>query len=361
MSVNLTVPTVYRRGLDILEGIGEFCAEKGSRVLLIGGKNALAAAQERITGSLLAAGVEVIGVEWYGGECTWANIEKVSQIAQQRNADIIVAAGGGKALDTGKAAAFKNKIPCVTVPTIAATCAAFTPLSIVYRADGVYLENTNDSVCPAGVFLDTSIIINAPSKWLYAGMGDTLAKFYELEATTSKIPITSWTLGGINNGKICYQIIKEFGPKAKETIERQETSDSLDSVLDAIVFYAGMSSILGGEKCRGAASHAIYFGFTNIPAAHALGHGSLVGFGNLCLLALRQVREEEMLPEIKLAKECGVPIKLAQLGELSNEDIGKVAEVAASAQDMKYMPMQVTADMVVKAIRLVDRLSSVNF
>lgn len=360
MSVQLRIPPKYVHGAGVLSQIGEFIKKYGQRVLVVGGHQALQAVENKL-GSLQQAGVEVVGIEWFGGECTWDNIQEISDLIEKKDAQLLLVVGGGKALDTGKAAAFKSQVPCVTVPTIAATCAAFTPLSIIHDDQGIYVENSALSACPVGVFVDTTIIINAPAKWLFAGMGDTLAKFYELRATTGNISATSWTIGGITNGEICYQIIKQFGSDAKKAHETGSINESLEYVIDAIIFYAGMSSILGGEKCRGAAAHSVYFGFTNIPAAHAIGHGLLVGFGNLVLLALEERSTQEILPEIKLALECGLPIKLDQIAQLTNKDLQTVAKVAAAAADMKNMPRQVTPEMVVTAMKIIDRLSKENF
>lgn len=361
MYSDIRVPAAYIRGAGVIGKVGQFASARAKRVLVVGGKKALAVVQEPLLASLKQNAVEVVGIEWYGGECTWGNIDKISEIAANKGAELIIATGGGKALDTGKAAAFKNQIPCITIPTIAATCAALTPLSIIHDEHGKYVENSGNSACPAGVFVDTEVIIKAPKKWLFAGMGDTLAKWYELRASTSKIPASSWTLGGINNGRICYEIIEKFGPGAKKAIEKQVIDDDFEFTIDAIIFYAGMSSILGGDKCRAAAAHPIYFGFTNIPAAHNLGHGLLVGFGNLCLLALEGRSESEILEAIKLAKDCGVPIKLSEIAELSEADLQVVGEVAANANDMKNMPVDVTKQMVVDAIKYIDRLACANF
>ncbi|KLU63020.1 glycerol dehydrogenase [Peptococcaceae bacterium CEB3] len=350
------VPSVYKRGDGVLRDLGMFCQAHASTVLLIGGKQALEAVREPILESLHRYNLKVVGPEWYGGECTYRNIERISQLAHKSEAGLLIAVGGGRALDTGKAVAYRNHIPCVTVPTIAATCAAFTPLSIINDENGVYIENSPRSACPAAVFVDVEVILRAPQRWLFAGMGDTLAKWYELRATGSKIPATSWTLGGINNGKICYDIIKKFGPGAKVAMDEGKVNEALENVIDAIIFYAGMSSILGGEKCRGAAAHSIYFGFTNIPAAHSFGHGLLVGFGNLCLLALERRGEAEILEEVKLAKSCGVPTTLAEIAAMSDDDIQRVAEVAVAAKDMGNMPQAINNQQVVEAIYLVDRL-----
>ena len=49
--------------------------------------------------------------------------------------EAIVAVGGGKVADLGKAL-HKMALPVIILPTLAATCAPCTPLSVMYREDG---------------------------------------------------------------------------------------------------------------------------------------------------------------------------------------------------------------------------------
>lgn len=357
MKATVTMSPLYRRGSAVIQEVGLYARQYAQKVYIAGGNKALNVLGEQLVEGLRVAGVTIMGTSWYGGECTKKNIETLAKSCQESGAQLLIAVGGGKALDVGKAAANQAKIPCITIPTIAATCAAITPLSIVHTPEGVYVENLYFDQCPIGVFVDTDIIAKAPRRWLAAGMGDTLAKWYELRATTSRIPSTSWTIGAITNGKICYDLIRKFGPEARRSADLGLSSEAMEYVIDAIIFFAASSSILGGEKCRGAASHSVYFGFTNIPAAHKLGHGLLVGFGNLCLLALEDREDDEIQREIQLATACGVPTTLAEIAELSETDLGTIGHVAANALDMKNMPFEVTPEMVIQSMKRVDSLA----
>ena len=355
------LPPKYFRGKKVLEQIGDACKPIGDKVILISGEKSLPAVKERLVKSLEESGMEIIDTFWYGGECSWGNINELSEKVSSSRANLIISIGGGKSLDTGKAVAYKAGLPVVTVPTIAATCAPFTPLSIIHTPEGFYLENCLDSAIPQAIFADTEIIASAPDRLLFAGMGDTLAKWYELRATTSRIPKTSWTIAAVGLAKSCYDVIVEFGPDAKVSVEKNESSHALEQVVDAIIWHAGMSSVLGGDKCRGAAAHAIYFGFTNIDEAHKKYHGELVGYGNLCLLELEGRPEEEIIEAINLAKAIGVPITLDEICSLSDEDIQIVAKVAVASNEMGYMPVKVEAADAVKAIYAINEKGKVNF
>ena len=65
----------YTIGVDAYDDIKNVCPAYGKKVAVIGGKRALAAAKEGILKGAEEAGLEVIGVFWYGGEA-------VTQISQ---------------------------------------------------------------------------------------------------------------------------------------------------------------------------------------------------------------------------------------------------------------------------------------
>ena len=355
--VRLPFPAKVVRGPGALVSLGELCKTRGERAFILGGKTALAKTKEQIDASLVQAGVEIVAATWYGGECSQDNIQRLADAAVDLQADVLVAIGGGKALDTGKAVGARLHLPIVTVPTIAATCAAVTPLSVVYNNQGEFAGNLFLEDCPAGTVVDTAIILDTPVEWLIAGMGDTLAKMYELRAAAAVMPPTSLTISAVINGQICYDIIQRFGQEARQAVAEKRLSGEFDSIIDAIILSAGLSSIFGGEKLRNAAAHAIYNGFTKIPATHTVAHGSIVGYGNLCLLALEDRPDAEIIEEIKLAHRCGIPTMLCQIAKMSEAEIQIACQASVTATAMACMPFAVTSEMVVEAINRIDRLA----
>lgn len=88
----------YSVGTDAYEDIKEICPAYGKKAAIIGGKHALAAAQDKIIAAAKEAGIEIIGPFWYGGEASVENIEMLKP--KVADADMIFAVGGGKAIDT---------------------------------------------------------------------------------------------------------------------------------------------------------------------------------------------------------------------------------------------------------------------
>lgn len=115
-TVKMTNYSVSQRGY---EGLGKLVEEYGfKKVVLVGGKRALAAVSQKIRDGLKGSSVEVLGKFVYGHECTLNNINALMEKEEVQEADVIFAVGGGKALDTGKVlAGFLNK-PAMSFPTI---------------------------------------------------------------------------------------------------------------------------------------------------------------------------------------------------------------------------------------------------
>ena len=90
---------------------------------------------------------------------------------------MIFGMGGGKALDTAKGAADQTGLPVFTFPTIAATCAATTALSVVYKEDGNFDRFYFFDKPARHCFINTRVIADAPWRYLRAGMGDTMGKY----------------------------------------------------------------------------------------------------------------------------------------------------------------------------------------
>ena len=350
-------PSKVFRGFGALDDLGDFCKLLGTKAFILGGKTALEKTEQSVHKSLEQAGVKAVATKWYGGECSRRNINALIEKIRERQADVIIAVGGGKALDTGKMVSNECHLPVITIPTIAATCAAITPVSVVYSDQGEFVEMVCFDECPVGTVIDTAVILDSPVRWLAAGMGDTMAKWYEYRVSIQCVEQTSLTLAALANGKLCYDLVERFGGEARQALEKREFNEALDSIVDAIILYAGLASILGGEKIRSAAAHGLHNGLTKIPATHKVGHGLIVGYGNLCLLALEDRSDEEIIEAIRIAERCAVPTTMSQVLVLTDAELQVIAAATVLTPDMANMPFTVTEDMVIKAIHRVDSLA----
>ena len=129
----------YVQGPGALERLGEYVADLGGKPLVIVDRTVMDFLGEQIT-AVLAGHVTSL-IESFGGECSRTEIARLQQKAGD-SVDTIVGIGGGKTIDTAKAVAYYLKVPVAVVPTIAATDAPTSALSVIYTEEGIF-ENTS--------------------------------------------------------------------------------------------------------------------------------------------------------------------------------------------------------------------------
>lgn len=148
----------------------------------------------------------------------------------------MIGVGGGALLDTAKALARRLGLPFVAAPTIAATCAAWTPLSVWYNDAGQALHYEIFDDANFMVLVEPEIILNAPQQYLLAGIGDTLAKWYEavvLAPQPETLPLTVRL--GINNAQAIRDVLLNSSEQALADQQNQQLTQSFCDVVDAII------------------------------------------------------------------------------------------------------------------------------
>ncbi|MCS6812213.1 MAG: iron-containing alcohol dehydrogenase, partial [Cyanobacteria bacterium] len=169
------------RGL-LAEAVPEI-AKLGNCPLIVGGDRTLAAIQPFLEPLVSLYRDRTVCVS-YGAQCSETALTRIQQAVVDHCADVIIGVGGGKALDAAKLVAHRCQLPVITVPTSAATCAAWTALSNVYSDQGAFLYDVGLPRCPDLLVLDYDIIQTAPQRTLVAGIGDALAKWYEASVSS---------------------------------------------------------------------------------------------------------------------------------------------------------------------------------
>jgi len=150
------------------------------RAFILGGRTALSIALPRFEAGVRAEGINFL-VEEFQGHCTLKKCAEVREKAEKYGADMIVGVGGGKALDAAKLVADDMGLGAITIPTQAATCAAFAVLSVVYSDEGDVLYSLFHDREVQSVLVDTDIIATrCPPRMFASGVADALAKYPEI-------------------------------------------------------------------------------------------------------------------------------------------------------------------------------------
>ena len=282
-------------------------------------------------GDSLASGFDA-RFEKFGGECSEREIDRVTAIAREFAADVIVGIGGGKTLDTAKMTAFHIGARMLAVPTIASTDAPTSAVVVIYSDAGVLQEARNLPRNPDVVLVDPEIIAAAPVRFLVAGIGDALSTWYEaranIDAGTFNYIAGGFpaTRAGIAIAKECHAVVMAQAIKAKQAVEAGVITQAVEDIIEANTLLSG----LGFENCGVSAAHGIHDALTILPDVHGLLHGEKVAFGILCLLVLENRPESEIDDTIRFYRTIGLPTTLAELN--IRDDVGvKVRKVAEAA------------------------------
>lgn len=269
---------------------------------------------------------------------------------QVAEADMIFAVGGGKAIDTCKVLSQETHRPFFTFPTIASTCASCTSLGIVYHPDGSLREYSFSKIPPNHIFINTQVIADAPDIYLWAGMGDTMAKHYECTISSrNDIPAHSDAMG-IALSSMCAVPIMRWGRQALEDCKAHTVTRELTEVILGIIISTGLVSNFVQVDYTTGLAHAIYNGFTVLPSteAHHHLHGEVVSYGILVMLTIdKQYEERDKL--YAFSRSIGLPTCLADV-HAKPEDLEAVTTKALAGIDVRVYPYPVTAEMIVAGI-----------
>lgn len=282
---SISLPS-YTIGERAYEKIDEICLSFGKKAVCIGGKTAISKVKDLIEKS---TSIKILDFVWYGGEASYENVEKLKENDAVKNADMIFGIGGGKALDTAKALAFTVDKPVFTFPTIASNCAGTTAVSIMYNSDGSFKEPFFFSAPAKHCFIYTPVIAKSPWKYIWAGMGDTYAKYFESKMSSRGEDLVHYHALGVTVSELCLYPLLKYGKKALDDFKAGINSFEVEQAVLSVVVTTGIASILLTAEhiidYNTGLAHAVFYALTSYPHIEERHlHGEVVGYGVLILL-----------------------------------------------------------------------------
>ncbi|WP_338429322.1 iron-containing alcohol dehydrogenase family protein [Synechococcus elongatus] len=349
----LLAPAQVLRGWGALRKAGTAIARIGQRPLVVGGDRARALVQD----SLMAIAAEQsLTLAWGSSlpDCSEAVLERLRSAASEHQADCILGVGGGKALDTAKLLGHQLALPVITVPTSAATCAAWTALANVYTDAGAWLYDVGLDRCPELLILDFELVAQAPARTLAAGIGDAIAKWYEASVSSGHRQETL-VVAAVQQARVLRDLL--FQKSAAAIAE--PGGEQWCEVVEATVLLAGVIGGLGGAQCRTVAAHAVHNGLTHLPACHDWLHGEKVAFGILVQLRLEELQGTNPLAAtarqqlLSFYADLGLPRQWSDMGlaTVSLADLQQAAILACAPEsDIHHLPFAVDPDQLLAAM-----------
>lgn len=354
-------PGHYQIGVGVLDELERLLADlKVERIHIVSGKKAWHAVYPYLPEKIMQKTNS--NFTYIEGDCTLHIVEEIASQLTFNSTDAIIGIGGGTALDIAKASAVSAGIKSILIPTIASTCAAWTPLSVFYDEDGTFTHYTEFPLANTLVLVEPTIIAKSPLCYLKAGIGDTLAKFYEADALidsfykNSELPV--WLQVSQFSAAICKDVLLKHGKSALDAVSAGTVSDELVSVIEAIIMTGGMVGGFGGKAGRVAGAHSIHNGLTEAQEVKDFLHGELVAYGTLIQLAIEE-KDDEILKLIDYYHEVGLPIKLKNLAiDLNNQPLlNRIIKKAILPQEsIHFMSKEITEETLLNAIQKIEQI-----
>ncbi|MEI8051490.1 MAG: glycerol dehydrogenase [Actinomycetes bacterium] len=356
----LGAPARYVQGRGATQSLGRELSHLGINgpALIIASAIVVEQLADTWSASLGAEGI-AFQMRTFGGECSQSEIDAGLDAARSCGATVIIGAGGGKCLDTARAVAGELGLAVVNCPSLASSDAPCSALSVVYSDDGVFDHFLFYRRNPDLVLVDTTLVANAPVRYLVAGMGDAIATYFEartvIEAHANNQLQGRTTLAAGALARLCHETLLADGLAARHAVEVGAVTPALERIVEANTLLSGLGFESGGL----AIAHSVHNGLTAAEETHSMLHGEKVAFGLLVQLVVEGRPQAEIDTVLAFHRSVGLPVTLGEIGlaHPSDPTLAAVADRAVAVGETAHNePFDVTAPMILAGIIAADAL-----
>lgn len=237
-----------------------------------------------------------------------ADYETAVGLAKQisvQNIKVVIGFGGGRVLDVAKYAAFVAKATYICLPTSLSNDSLASPFSVL-AMEGANRKTLGCKI-PAGIFVDTSMIVKAPASQTLSGIGDTISKHTAL---------FDWKIAAKAEGKpvddFAYAIARMSYDTVYHSDQKSLTDTTFIRILSRALVMGGLAmEIAGSSRPSSGSEHLFCHAIEEFYPEIKISHGMAVALGSVgaCIF---QGRDEKQL--IKVCDEFGLDLNPASYG-----------------------------------------------
>ena len=352
-------PLRYLQGPGALEQIGQEAKLLGTRPLLVADEFVRKLIESDLKTSFQAEGMQLHSLA-FNGEVTANEVARLSGLAAPLSVDVVIAAGGGKGIDIGKAVARSLSCPVITVPTAASNDAPTSKIFVLYDENHRLASVEHLAHNPSSVIVDTLLISKAPLSLLRAGIGDALSKKFEVErcaaAGGKNIYGGLGTHAASSLADFTYRQLRTHAEPALAAVESGRHDEHDEALVEATVLLSGLCFENGGLSI----SHALTRGLSAIPGTSVALHGLQVAYGLLVQWVLESRPQNEFDELLGFYEKVGLPRNLRELGlreVATRELLLTAAELTMSAPHTRNFPYALTSHDIASAMAKVEGMS----
>lgn len=275
---------VGNRSLDL---VSDVCAKLGfsESALIISGPTTMGIAGKAVADLLQDEGLEVNCHIVSTNTPTLRDVRHSEETIGKLKPQVVFGVGGGTKIDIAKLSSARRSVPFVSVPTTASHDGITSPFASIKGLERPYSVKAQS---PIAVVADTSIIINAPHRFIASGCGDVIAKI-----TSTR----DWKLAHEKKNEYYAQYTASLAlMSAQHIIENAEiikpsSEEGLRALLESLVS-CGVAMCIGGTSKPCSGSEHLFSHALDLVAPNPALHGEQCGLGTIMMASLHGLEWE---------------------------------------------------------------------
>ena len=172
-----------------------------------------------------------------------ASIENGKKLAKEiGQSDGLLAIGGGRLIDTCKVVAQELNCELIIIPTLVSNCAPYTPVAALYHPDHTFDKVGYLNKVSYLTLVDYDFLLATPHDYFVAGIGDTLAKWYEMEGIVRQVSqeeLSASVRLGFASAKEIFKILFADSKAALNDLAEQKVTPAFGRIVDTIIELEG--------------------------------------------------------------------------------------------------------------------------
>jgi glycerol-1-phosphate dehydrogenase [NAD(P)+] len=251
-------------------------------------------------------GLVAIGAEVAAEEGIVGTLDASAALLRRLDTDrptLLVAVGGGQAIDAAKLAAARSRVPFVAVPTMLSHDGMASPVASLVSAEGI--RSSLASGMPAGVVIDLDVVGGAPVEFARAGVGDLVSNL---------TAVADWRLAAEATGERLDEFAASIALQSALPVLGVSwplRGDDLQLVARGLVMSGLAMEVAGSSRPCSGAEHLISHALDRLLGPAARSHGEQVALGVLVVGRASGVDVERVRD---LYRRVGLPTALEEAG-----------------------------------------------